>query len=126
MARRFRTRRPKRRGGRRRPLRSRHTIRRRIYKPRSNVNAIRRVILSMETPKYLSAVVHNSTLFGTNYSSGAFTGQPQGTVFALTAQAAATPTLLKLGQYPTPYSSDSTSTHAGMRSDRIFMKSMHF
>lgn len=100
---------------------------RRIFKrrfARSNRGNLKTQILSLSTPKFLTSRVIASEVLTTNVVATKIT-QPF-LVDWLAQQPAAPTTIYDTALYPTPYTVDTISFQGGMRSDRVFLKSLHF
>lgn len=87
---------------------------------------VRDTVLTMTTPKFYSFVAEQQVC------SGAFATDPndpvtQPVLLALHAQAALDPTQVgsTLGWFPQPYTQDSATSQAGLRSDRCYLKTIH-
>lgn len=110
---------PRRRRFNRRPAKKRRFYR----KQRGKVmNVLRRAVAVINAPKFLTANVILTSFANT----GNFGNDAQGVLVSMTSQTTGLIGSFSWGLWPTPYTSDSAGVQGGMRSDRIFMKSMHW
>lgn len=111
----------------RRAYRKKTMLRRGIKKRvgvRKAYKAVRDTVLTMNTPKYYRFAQSQVPYCTTPYAGDNIT---EPCLIALHAQVASpvpVPAYL-LGWYPAPYTSDSISSQAGLRSDRCYLKTMH-
>lgn len=86
---------------------------------------VRNTVLTMNTPKYFSFALQIGSYCTTLHPTSTVITQP--VILALNAQVPlplGTGPQYSLGWYPAPYTSDSISSQAGLRSDRCYLKTM--